>query len=157
VELFEEDLGRNLSSSLGMKEVGGVTSWINEDGIFTLYPGRTYSWRLRGWDGQSWQETGKVFFRVLDRDTAGRVRGKLDVLEGMRKKDRRDSMPCVIASLLLMKEKLYHYALEQAAAVVSINDLAPFPYILRGRIYEEMQLFTLALGEYQAAARLGSR
>ena len=155
VEVFEEDLIRNIASSLGMKEVGIANTWTNEDSTFTLIPGRTYSWRVRGWDGYNWQETDKVFFRMLDRDTASRIRGKLDVLEGMKKKDRHDIMPWVIASILLMKEKLYHQALEQVAAAISINDLAPFPYTLRGRIYEEMNLSHLALGEYQVAARLG--
>jgi hypothetical protein len=157
VEIFEEDIIRNTSSPIGTQEVGSVTSWTNEDGTFTLHSGRTYSWRVRGWDGQAWQETGKVFFRVLDRDAASRIRGKLDVLEGMKKKDRRDIMPWVIASILLMKERLYHQALEQVAVAISINERAPFPHTLRGRIYEEMNLSHLALGAYQVAARLGSR
>jgi len=156
LEIFEEDLIRNTSASLGKREIGNESAWALEEGSFALPPGRTYAWKVRGWDGQAWQETGKVFFRVLEQDAASKIRGKLEILEAMKKKDRQDIMPWVIASVLLMKEKLYHQALEQVAAAISINDRAPFPYTLRGRIYEEMNLAHLALGEYQLAARLGN-
>ncbi|MDR2735078.1 MAG: hypothetical protein LBC99_10680 [Spirochaetota bacterium] len=155
VEIFEEDIVGNRAKTLVTREIGNEDTWSIGTDSLVLTPGQLYGWKVRAWDGQAWQETTKVLFRVLDKDAARRIGGKLDALEAMKKKDKQDITPWVLASILLMKEKLYHQALEQVAKAISLNDLSPFPYTLRGRIYEEMNLAQLALGEYQLAARLG--
>jgi hypothetical protein len=155
VEILEEDIIGNRAKTLVSREIGDGDSWSISSDSLGLTPGQLYGWKVRAWDGQAWQETTKVLFRVLDRDAAKRIGGKLNVLENMKKKDKQDITPWVLSSILLMKEKLYHQALEQVAQAISLNDLSPFPYTLRGRIYEEMNLAQLALGEYQLAARLG--
>jgi len=157
VELFLEDIIGNSSTRICDVELPRVNSWVPTPDKALFRPGQTYSWSLRAHDGRVWQSTGKAFFRVLDGETVSRIRSKLEILDEMKKKDRDDIMPWVIGTILLMKEKLYHQALDQVAQAISRNDRAPFPYTLRGRIYEEMNLPHLAAGDYLVAQRLGAQ
>lgn len=157
VEVFQEDIIGNTSARICGVDVARVTHWLPSGDVVTFAPGQTYSWSLRGFDGRGWQASGKAFFRILDAETVGRIKSKLVLLEDMKKKDRDDIMPWVIGAILLMKEKLYHQALDHVAQAISRNDRAPFPYTLRGRIYEEMNLPHLAAGDYYVAQRLGSQ
>ena len=154
VEINEEDPVSTLSRQVAQVQAGSGKRVTLDRKALGLESGVPYSWRVRAWDGTGWQVTGKVYFRLLDRETSRRIRGKLTILDGMRK-NRQDAMPWVIGTILLMKERLYHEALEYVARAISVNDLAPFPFTLRGRIYEEMNLPNLALQEYQVASRLG--
>jgi len=154
VVIHEEDPVSTMSKLVVVLEAGPERSLVLDSERVKLESGVPYSWRVRGWDGSAWKETDKVFFRLLDRDASARIRGKLELLDGMRK-SRQDAMPWVIGTILLMKERLYHEALVYVSRAISVNDLAPFPFTLRGRIYEEMNLPNLALQEYQVASRLG--
>lgn len=154
VEIHEEDPVSRLSKQVGQLQAGENKRLTLDRKALKLESGVPYSWRVRAWDGSSWRATDKVYFRLLDRATSARIRERLTILDGMRK-NRQDSMPWVIGTILLMKERLYHEALDYVARAISVNDLAPFPFTLRGRIYEEMNLLNLALQEYQVASRLG--
>ena len=154
IEIFEESSAGRRIRSIGIREVGDETMWDADGGSFVLLSERTYSWKIRGWNGQTWEETTRVHFWVLDKKDADRIRMKLSALEGAQQADKPDITPYVIASLLLMRERLYHQALEHVANALAVNEYAPFLYTLRGRIYERMQLPHLASAAYEQAASL---
>lgn len=114
---------------------------------------QTYSWNIIGKNKNRWVTTKRCFFLVINKKLRRKIITKIKILKRMKKQDEKDMVPYIIGTLLLMKEKLYHMAIDEINKSIKLNPKTPFPYTLRGRIFEEMNLQKSAAKDYITAGK----
>jgi len=154
INIYKENLiskNRILIKSIHSPNTGRLTNPIS------YKKEQPYSWELLLLIGRSWKNKGKRTFLIINNRTKNRIKEKLSVYNTMKKIKPGDITPFIIGTIVLIKEKLYHKALKEINTIISKHPLTAFPLMLRGRIYEEMNIKHLAARDYKNAKKLERR